>query len=112
VPKTETLTITPTDSSVIDPSIFAPSGIYLVPNMVTMSSGESQAFTVIAYNDEGQEMEVTDQAIFIIQMEAGGSWDSNEYTSENVGSWTVIGEYLHQVSGYESWINYATVIVK
>ena len=99
-------------STVIDPSLFEPTGIYIFPNNATITAGVSITFIIVAYNDEGRNMEVTDQAIFFIVMDAGGNWDNNTYTSENIGTWTVIGEYLNQISGTESWIVHATLIVE
>ena len=77
-----------------------------------MTAGESQAFTVIAYNDEGQELEVTCQATFFIVAEAGGSWNGNEYTAENAGSWRIQVEYLPPVYGCVVWDAIATLIVE
>ena len=111
-PTTVTPTMATITSTVIDPSLFEPTGIYIFPNNATITAGVSITFIIVAYNDEGRNMEVTDQAIFFIVMDAGGNWDNNTYTSENIGTWTVIGEYLNQISGTESWIVHATLIVE
>jgi hypothetical protein len=92
--------------------MFEPIGIYILPNSVSITNGDSVTYRVVAYNDEGMNMDVTHEAIFFTLKEAGGSWDNNTYTSGNTGTWTVIGEYLNQISGTESWVVYATIIVE
>jgi hypothetical protein len=109
---TVTPTITPIASTVIDPTLFEPIGIYIFPNNATIASGDSITFRIVAYNDEGNNMEVTHEAIFFTLTEAGGNWNNNTYTSENTGTWTVIGEYLNQISGADSWIIHAILIVE
>jgi len=61
---------------------------------VTITAGDSLAYTVKAFFDQGDKDEislgdVTDYTTFEIEPEAGGSWDGNVYTSENTGTWTV-----------------------
>lgn len=109
---TVTPTMTPITSAVIDPSTFEPIGIYILPNNTIINTGDSVTFRIVAYNDEDRNMDVTHEAMFFTLMEAGGDWNDNTYTSENIGTWTVIGEYLNQISGTESWIVHATIIVE
>ena len=48
---------------------------------------------------------------FNISRDAGGSWIYNEYTSENIGTWKVTGDYWNPTDGTEYWRDEATLIV-
>ena len=73
-----------------------PDHIVVRPETASVDAGESVTFTATAYDEHGVElMCVTEDTIWSIQEDAGGSWDQNVYTSENPGNWTVTGTYVH-----------------
>ncbi|HEY41452.1 MAG TPA: hypothetical protein G4O18_06295, partial [Dehalococcoidia bacterium] len=69
--------------------------IEIYPEEATILAGDSIAYTAVAFNNLGQSMgDVTPHTTFSIEYEAGGYWSPhNTYTSENVGTWVVTGEY-------------------
>ena len=93
------------------PPGFDPVYVVISPEIITIKSGNSQEYTVIAYNSDGFSMDVTLQSEFSIENNAGGSWIYNTYISENTGTWKVTGKYIHQVHGEEWWSDSSTLIV-
>ncbi|MCW3996390.1 MAG: hypothetical protein NWE98_09640, partial [Candidatus Bathyarchaeota archaeon] len=67
--------------------------IALTPNSQTIKAGETQTFTVTAYDAYGNNWDITPDALYNIQENAGGSWTANEYTSEKAGVWTVTASF-------------------
>jgi uncharacterized repeat protein (TIGR01451 family) len=68
--------------------------IVISPETASISAGDTQTYTVKAYDTSGASMgDVTSSTTFSIQVGAGGSWSGNTYTSENVGRWTVTATY-------------------
>ncbi len=71
----------------------APYRLEVSPDEATVTAGDEQVFTAVAFDEFGNSMgEVT--AVWSIQEGAGGSWDDNRYTSEFAGIWNVTGEYM------------------
>ncbi|MFO8109233.1 MAG: hypothetical protein R6U17_01725 [Thermoplasmata archaeon] len=78
------VTVDPTDMSSIEIS----------PSDSTLSSGNSEAYTAVAYDEFGNEIDdVTGETDWSVDTEAGGYWSDNVYTSEFAGTWTVTGIY-------------------
>ncbi|MFW6037966.1 MAG: GLUG motif-containing protein, partial [Candidatus Saliniplasma sp.] len=68
--------------------------IEISPQESTVTAGESETYTVVAYDEYWNEIgDVTDGTDWDIDEDAGGSWDANVYTSENPGTWIVTGTY-------------------
>jgi inhibitor of cysteine peptidase len=86
-----TLTVTP-DSTAVDHVILAPA-------TATVAVGQTQAYTLTAYDAYGNSWAATLAAgtTYSIDAGAGGSWGTagtkNIYTAGNVGPWTVTGAY-------------------
>jgi uncharacterized repeat protein (TIGR02543 family) len=64
--------------------------INVIPNTASVTAGNSQKFTALA-TDGFVTWEVTDQVVWIISAEAGGSWIQSigTYTSQITGTWIV-----------------------
>lgn len=107
-----TTTKTLITNAVIIPLDFDPSYILISPKDVNITTGESQIYTAMAYDNEGTALDITSATSFTIEKEAGGRWIFNNYTSENTGIWKVTGLYLDPVDGYESWTDFVTLVVK
>ncbi|MBN1370036.1 MAG: hypothetical protein JW954_07380 [Dehalococcoidaceae bacterium] len=73
--------------------------IVIFPDAAVISSGESQEFTAKVFLLDGSELNITPYVEYSIDADAGGSWRFNTYTSENPGTWTVTGIYLHPSAG-------------
>jgi formylglycine-generating enzyme required for sulfatase activity len=65
----------------------------VTPDVETVTAGESATYQVTAEDDQGNRWDVTAETAFSIDAGAGGTWADNVYSSENVGVWTVSGEY-------------------
>ncbi len=68
------------------------SDILISPMDSTIIAGNMQVYTVIGYDDWGNEFDMTEETVFSICENAGGIWAENIYTSEFSGRWAVIGE--------------------
>ncbi|MFW6047847.1 MAG: InlB B-repeat-containing protein [Candidatus Natronoplasma sp.] len=71
-----------------------PVRIEIRPRNSTVRVGESQNYTTTAYDEKGNLYNITQYVEWSIDEEAGGSWSSNRYTSENPGTWEVYARYL------------------
>ncbi|MFO8109239.1 MAG: hypothetical protein R6U17_01755, partial [Thermoplasmata archaeon] len=68
--------------------------VLITPETTTITAGETQTYTAVAYDEFGNEIEdVTADTAWSIHEDAGGSWDNNTYTSQFAGTWTVYGTY-------------------
>lgn len=68
--------------------------IVISPQESTISSGSTQAYTAVAYDEFSDEIrDVTADTSWSTDSGAGGTWNDNIYTSENEGTWTVTGTY-------------------
>lgn len=61
------------------------------PYESTISAGSVQEYSVEAEDVYGNGFDVTNETVFHIQEEAGGSWRQNSYSSETAGVWDVTG---------------------
>ncbi|MBM4445430.1 MAG: hypothetical protein FJ020_09065, partial [Chloroflexi bacterium] len=69
--------------------------IVISPDSAVITAGGIQSYTAQAFDQFNNSLgDVTPQTGFIIQTGAGGSWTSNVYSSQYVGTWTVTGGYL------------------
>jgi len=73
--------------------------IVISPEAAVISSGESQEFTAKVFLLDGSELNITPYVEYSVDADAGGSWRFNVYTSQNPGTWTVTGIYLHPSAG-------------
>ena len=68
--------------------------VSLTPANRTITAGDVQAYTAIAYDAYDNEIgDVTGSTVFDINAAAGGNWSGNAYTSQKAGTWTVTGTY-------------------
>jgi len=68
--------------------------IVISPDTASVTAGDSQTYTAEAFNQYGGSMgDVTSGTTFSIDSGAGGGWFGNVYTSENAGTWEVIGTH-------------------
>ncbi|MBS3817795.1 MAG: hypothetical protein KGY76_09570, partial [Candidatus Thermoplasmatota archaeon] len=68
--------------------------IEISPQESTIDADESEKFFATAYDEYGNEINVTDQTDWSIEEDDhGGSWDGNLYEAGDSGNWTVIGDY-------------------
>ncbi len=68
-------------------------GITLAPDPSTVTAGADATYTVTASDGYGNTWDVSASADYTITSGAGGSWNDNVYTSEFVGTWTVIATW-------------------
>jgi RHS repeat-associated protein len=67
--------------------------IVISPSDTTLTSGQPQSYTATAFDLEDNSWDVTIETSFSIEIDAGGSWADNIYTSEFAGTWTVTATY-------------------
>jgi len=72
-----------------------PVEFWIVPENATIIAGESQEYTALVEDEFGNEFEVTEDATWSIDNEAGGEWDHENaiYEAEFAGEWVVEAEY-------------------
>jgi adhesin/invasin len=70
-----------------------PTSIALTAEKETILAGENLSFIVTAYDDHGNEWDVSDEAGYSIEAAAEGTWDGNAYTAAKAGQWTVTASY-------------------
>ncbi len=84
----------PATTITVGEDVVEPSYIKISPSDETITARETQTYTAIAYDEDDNNIgDVTDDTEWSIEDGAGGNWDGNLYTSENVGNWTVTGKY-------------------
>ena len=66
--------------------------IVLTPSTATITAGENISYSVTYYDETGAT-DVTTDATYDIEPDAGGTWEANVYTSQNAGTWTVTATY-------------------
>ncbi len=59
------------------------------PDSVNLTAGCSQAYNATAYDSYENPWDLTNSASFNIDPGAAGIWTANNYTSQNIGNWTV-----------------------
>ena len=67
--------------------------ISITPGSTSIAAGQSQTFTVMASDSNGNNWAVTSSSTWSIDSGAGGSWVGNTYTSSNAGTWSVTTTY-------------------
>ncbi|MDM8000500.1 MAG: Ig-like domain-containing protein, partial [Dehalococcoidia bacterium] len=68
--------------------------IVISPDTGTVTAGQTQTYTVEAFDRCGNSLgDVTGETAFQTDAAAAGSWSANTYTSEKAGGWTVMGTY-------------------
>ncbi|MFH1662929.1 MAG: Ig-like domain-containing protein, partial [Chloroflexota bacterium] len=83
-----------TDTAILTVNPGPVASIVISPDTTTITAGGSQTYTAEAFDAFGNSLgDVTPGTTFSIESGAGGSWGTNEYTSEFAGTWTVTGEY-------------------
>ncbi len=63
--------------------------IAITPQNQTITAGQSQTYNAVALDNYNNSWDVTSQANFGINNQAGGSWNSNIYNSAKAGIWTI-----------------------
>src|SRR5208283_4424449 len=61
--------------------------ILIIPGSTSITAGQSQTFTAMASDSNGNDWDVTSSTTWTIDSGAGGSWTGNTYTSNNAGTW-------------------------
>ncbi len=72
----------------------AASYIEVTPKESVIEAGDSLTFEATAYDEYGNDFEVTGEVDWSIDEGAGGSWEENKYISEYTGDWSVEGTYI------------------
>ncbi len=68
--------------------------ITISPDTSTITAGSTQSYTAQSFDQfDNPIADVTSSTAFSIDSGAGGSWDTNTYTSQTAGTWTVTGTY-------------------
>lgn len=70
-----------------------PVSIAISPREATITAGGSISYTAEGADAYGTTFDITAEAVFTIDVGAGGTWVGNTYTSEFNGEWTVTGTY-------------------
>jgi len=78
---------------VVEPDVESPVAVTIYPHPRSVTAGESVTYTLTAVDAFGNTWDVTDEADFAIDEDAGGAFDENVYTSQIAGTWTVTGTY-------------------
>ncbi|MBN2231756.1 MAG: hypothetical protein JW781_02900, partial [Deltaproteobacteria bacterium] len=68
--------------------------IVVSPDTNTITAGTTQTYAAEAFDEFNNTLgDVTGSTVFSIDLEAGGLWAANVYTSEKAGAWIVTGSY-------------------
>ena len=94
------------------PLHFKPVYIEILPDISKIIVGGNQLYTTLAYDVNGESIDITSETDFSIEDGANGSWVFNNYISENIGTWRVSGLYIDPYDGCEWWSDSATLIVE
>ncbi len=81
--------------------------ITVSPSSAALTAGSPQTFTATATDSNGNSWDETSSTSWSIDVGAGGSWVGNTYTSNNAGSWTVMGIYSGLSSTASVTVNHA-----
>ena len=82
-----------TDTASLDVTMSSLIYIEISPATSTITAGDTQSYTALAYDNLSNYIDVTASTVFSIDVGAGGSWTANVYTSAKAGTWTVTGTY-------------------
>jgi hypothetical protein len=88
-------------SNIINVGVGKIVSVDVVPEEAAVNSGEEILFSAIANDLYGNQLDVTNQAIWNIDSGAGGKWKKSLYTAANHGIWTVKALYLGLSGGAE-----------
>ncbi|MFO8109928.1 MAG: hypothetical protein R6U17_05335 [Thermoplasmata archaeon] len=81
----------------VELKVTVPDHIRVEPVDENIVSGDSIAFTAIAYDEFDEKIrEVSEETVWSVEDGANGSWVDNIYTSETPGTWNVTGNYTYQ----------------
>lgn len=67
--------------------------IEIAPTAAAVTAGDTQSYTVTAFDALDNAWDATDVAVYAIETSAGGSWTANSYVSEKAGAWVVTATY-------------------
>ena len=67
--------------------------ILLTPDPSTITTDQTQTYTVTAYDVYGNPWDVSGTAAYSIDAAAGGSWNGSIYNPEHAGTFTVTAQY-------------------
>ena len=67
--------------------------ITISPSSAIMTSGSNEAFAATAYDEYGNQWDVSNSANWTASTDADGLWTGSTYTSANTGNWTVTANY-------------------
>ena len=65
----------------------------LTPENATLNSGVSQIYSTLASDAYTNIWDSTNLTVFSINSAPGGSWNLGNYTSGNMGNWTITSDY-------------------
>ena len=77
----------------VNPDTENPVAVTIAPATAEVNAGDCVTYTLTASDGYGNTWDVTAEATFSIDTDAGGTWTDNVYCSENAGTWTVTGEW-------------------
>ena len=83
--------------------------ITISPKTPTITAGSTLTFTATAYDAYGNQWDVSNQAIWIIDSGAQGSWTNSVYTSAKAGTWEVTGDYDNLMDNTFLTVNHGTI---
>jgi hypothetical protein len=90
---TGTYLTTYTDTASLNVTISGVVRIEISPPTSTITAGGTQTYTVLAYDNLSNSVDVSATTVLSIDAGAGGSWAVNVYTSAKAGTWTVTANY-------------------
>mgnify|MGYP000049961427 CR=1 FL=1 len=67
--------------------------VTIAPKTAAVTAGDCLTYTLMAEDAYDNTWDVTAEANFTIDADAGGTWTDNVYCSENAGTWTVTGTW-------------------
>lgn len=101
----QTFTVTDTASKISQKSATTnvkpgtPTALTISPDNSQVAPGKTVKYTAAANDQFGNSFDVTGSTKWSIDQNAGGSWNSNIYTAQNQGTWSVIGIYNSLADG-------------
>jgi hypothetical protein len=102
-------TITGTSNQFIVNLSYDIESIAITPKTSTITAGQTEIYTVTAFDQFGNDWDITSSTTFAISTDADGSWAHNVYTSEKAGTWTVTATYSSQIAEATLIVTPATV---
>ncbi|OGI12253.1 hypothetical protein A3K64_02920 [Candidatus Micrarchaeota archaeon RBG_16_36_9] len=87
------------------------SSLVITPDNSQVNAGKSIVFKAEAKDEFENKKDVTNSTKWSIDQEAGGIWNSNIYTAQKEGTWTVIGVYNSLADGTALSVKPGTVVI-